>query len=97
MAQSDSRTVNDAYLCIITNTHMSSTRTLADLKPGEWGVISRFTDEELSLKLLEMGCLPGCMVQMNQAAPLGCPLCITIGNGQLSLRKEEAAGVLIEA
>jgi ferrous iron transport protein A len=75
---------------------MSSTRTLADLKPGEWGVISKFTDEELSLKLLEMGCLPGCKVQMNQSAPFGCPLCITIGEGQLSMRKEEAEGVIIE-
>jgi len=50
----------------------------------------------LSLKLLEMGCLPGCKVQMNQSAPFGCPLCITIGEGQLSMRKEEAEGVIIE-
>ena len=32
---------------------------LADLKIGEKGEIVGFTDELLSLKLLEMGCLPG--------------------------------------
>jgi ferrous iron transport protein A len=74
----------------------NNARTLADLKPGERGVVSRFTDEELSLKLLEMGFLPGCVVEMSHFAPLGCPVCIMIGTCQLSLRKEEARVVVLE-
>ena len=33
-------------------------KTVADLKIGEKGIIVSFNDEVLSLKLLEMGCLP---------------------------------------
>ena len=33
-------------------------KTIASLKIGESGVVSGFTDELMSLKLLEMGCLP---------------------------------------
>jgi ferrous iron transport protein A len=75
---------------------MDSKHTLADLKPGETGVIKGFDDEELSLKLLEMGCLPGASVTMSHSAPLGCPICINVGGCLLSLRKEEAAEVLLQ-
>ncbi len=70
-------------------------RTLAHMKKGEIGVISGFSDEQLSIKLMEMGCLPGAMVRFNFAAPLGDPICITVAGYELSLRLEEAATVLI--
>jgi ferrous iron transport protein A len=65
------------------------------MKKGEIGVISGFSDEQLSIKLMEMGCLPGAMVRFNFAAPLGDPICITVAGYELSLRLEEAATVLI--
>lgn len=70
-------------------------KTLADLRPGETGVIASFKDEELSLKLLEMGCLPGSTVSLSHTAPLGCPICISVGTCLLSLRKEEASQVIL--
>lgn len=71
-------------------------RTLADLKSGEAGTIQRFTDSLMSLKLLEMGLLPGAKVVMNRAAPLGCPVVFSVDGYQLSLRREEAGTVVID-
>ena len=63
--------------------------------PGETGVISGFTDEFLSLKLMEMGLLPGTAVQFNFTAPFGDPICISISDYDLSLRLEEAATISV--
>ncbi|MFA0962198.1 ferrous iron transport protein A [Roseivirga sp. BDSF3-8] len=72
-------------------------KSVADLKPGERGVISGFTDSHLSLKLLEMGCLPGTEVRMNYAAPLGDPICIKVAGYNLSLRIDEAQIIILES
>jgi ferrous iron transport protein A len=67
------------------------------LKVGEKAKIVNFHDAHLSLKLLEMGFLPGTLVRLESVAPLGCPICVAIGsNYHLSLRKSEAATVEIE-
>lgn len=71
-------------------------RSVADLKPGEKGVISGFVDELLSLKLLEMGCLPGSEVTMSFVAPLGDPIAIHISGYNLSLRVDEASTITLE-
>jgi ferrous iron transport protein A len=34
-------------------------KNLSNLNPGEKAVIDSFSDKELALKLMEMGCLPG--------------------------------------
>jgi len=61
---------------------------LADLKIGEKGEIVGFTDELLSLKLLEMGCLPGTEVVLTHLAPFGDPIAIRVsGSYTLSMRR----------
>lgn len=74
-----------------------SVRTVSDLRKGEKGVIKSIINKSMSLKLLEMGCLPGCQVRMDAVAPFGDPVCINVG-GQycLSLRLNEAAAIEIE-
>jgi ferrous iron transport protein A len=70
---------------------------LADLKIGEKGEIVGFTDELLSLKLLEMGCLPGTEVVLTHLAPFGDPIAIRVsGSYILSMRREEAETMLIK-
>ena len=69
---------------------------LAELKQGEEGVINSFSDTEISLKLMEMGCLPGEKVSIERSAPLGDPIAISISGYLLSVRKEEAETVLIQ-
>jgi ferrous iron transport protein A len=70
-----------------------ATRTAADLKIGEKGVICCFSDQEMSLKLLEMGCLPGSEIELRSKAPFGDPVCIKVLGYNLSMRLEEAATI----
>jgi len=62
---------------------------------GETAVISGFTDEEISVKLLEMGFLPGTAVRFNFKAPLGDPICVSVTGLDLSLRISEASTITI--
>ncbi|BDD06080.1 FeoA family protein [Aureibacter tunicatorum] len=71
-------------------------KTIADMKVGEKAVIAGFKEDLLSLKLLEMGCLPGEKVEMSLVAPLGDPIAVTVSNYQLSLRRDEASIIYIE-
>ena len=71
-------------------------KTVADLKLEEKGIIHSFNDEELSLKLIEMGCLPGTEVIMKHMAPFGDPICIYVSGYKLSLRLEEASTIIID-
>ena len=70
-------------------------KSVAEMVPGETAVISGFTDDEISVKLLEMGFLPGTAVRFNFTAPLGDPVCVTVSGFDLSLRLEEASTISI--
>ena len=69
--------------------------SLASLKKGEKAIIEDFSDPELSIKLLEMGCTPGEKVELEKKAPLGDPIAINISGYVLSLRMSEAETVRI--
>ena len=75
----------------------TTTRLLSELKKGQKGLIDSFTDYDLSLKLLEMGCIPGEMIEVIRIAPLGDPIAISVAGYMLSLRKAEAATVRIKS
>ncbi|HEU4472950.1 MAG TPA: FeoA family protein [Flavisolibacter sp.] len=68
---------------------------LSELKPGERATIVRFESPELELKLMEMGCIPGEQLVIEQIAPLGDPISIRIAGYSLSLRKNEAHQILV--
>ena len=68
---------------------------MADMIPGETAMITGFSDPELSVKLLEMGFLPGTAVRFNFKAPLGDPVCVSVSGYDLSLRMAEAAVISI--
>jgi ferrous iron transport protein A len=70
-------------------------KNVAQMRPGEVAIVSGFTDEPLSIKLMEMGCLPGAPVRFNFTAPFGDPVCISVSGYELSLRLEEAATISI--
>ena len=69
---------------------------LSQLNPGESGTIVAFTDLEMSVKLMEMGCLPGEIVEVERFAPLGDPIAIRVVGYQLCLRKSEASIIIIQ-
>ena len=68
---------------------------LSELKSGEQATILSFDNSELELKLMEMGCLPGENVVVEQIAPLGDPISIRIAGYSLSLRKNEANQIFV--
>lgn len=70
-------------------------RNVAQMRPGEVAIISDLSDDLVSVKLMEMGCLPGATVRFNFSAPLGDPICISVSGYELSLRLEEAATISI--
>lgn len=71
-------------------------KSVANLRVGEQGIISSFKDKKMSLKLLEMGCLPGGEVKICCKAPLGDPICIKVSGYHLSLRLDEAATIILK-
>lgn len=70
--------------------------TLATLKIGQSATIQSFTDEFLSLKFIEMGCVPGEKIKLATIAPFGDPIAIEVSGYLLSIRKEDAATVLVK-
>ncbi len=70
-------------------------KKLSELKIGESGTIHSFENDDIFLKLMEMGCIPGEMVTVEQVAPLGDPISISVAGYQLSLRMNEADSILV--
>ena len=70
-------------------------KNLSELKLGTKAIIDSFSDKELALKLMEMGCLSGEKIHIERKAPLGDPIAISISGYVLSLRKAEAETILV--
>ena len=69
---------------------------VTQMKKGETRVIKEITDETLSLKLLEMGCIPGNRLTYIYKAPFGDPICVNVSGYELSLRLSEAQTITVE-
>ena len=70
--------------------------TIASLKKGEKAIIKEFDVEAIPLKLLEMGCLPGNIVELLQIAPFGDPLFLNINGSHLAIRMETAREIEVD-
>ncbi len=71
-------------------------KKLSELKVGKSAIIHSFSLDEIYIKLMEMGCLPGEKVRVEQMAPLGDPISISVSGYSLSLRLNEAENILVE-
>ncbi len=71
-------------------------RKLSTVKAGQCVRINSFTKNDLFLKLMEMGCLPGEIISIEKIAPLGDPISIKVSGYHLSLRLNEAETILVE-
>lgn len=69
---------------------------LSELKPGASGVIQAFDENETKIKLMEMGCIPGEPIIIENIAPMGDPMAIQISGYSLSIRKKDAMHIWIE-
>ena len=72
--------------------------TLGDLQTGHRARITGFTDASTSYrrKLLAMGLTPGAELSVTRLAPMGDPVEISVRGFAMSLRRGEAAAVLVE-
>ncbi len=65
--------------------------TLSRLKPGAAGCVAQVAgDDDISLRLMEMGLVPGTSLRVVGVAPLGDPMEIELRGYRLSLRRTEA-------
>jgi ferrous iron transport protein A len=71
-------------------------KRLSELEPGESGVIKEFEQDDIFLKLMEMGFIPGEIVVVEQVAPLGDPIAIQVAGYAVSLRLNEASKIVVE-
>lgn len=72
------------------------TKKLSELKPGQRAIIRRFSSQDIHLKLMEMGCLPGESISVEQVAPLGDPVSVHVAGYTLSLRLDEAEHIVVD-
>lgn len=71
-------------------------KRLSEIGVGNKVVIHSIDNDDVFLKLMEMGCVPGETVKVEKVAPLGDPLSISIAGYLLSLRLDEAEKILVE-
>jgi Fe2+ transport system protein FeoA len=73
-------------------------KTLNDLTVGQKAVIRRIKGNAvLRKRLLVMGVVPGTEVVIENVAPLGDPVDVALKGFHLSLRREEAQNIDVEA
>jgi len=73
-------------------------RTLSELAVGQTAIVRHVRGERrTTVRLLEMGLVPGTEVELRRRAPLGDPLELRVRGYALSIRKTEALGIEIDA
>lgn len=72
-------------------------KTLADLKPGESGLVGTVGGENaLHRHLLDMGLTPGVKVTLQKTAPMGDPVELRLRGYSLTLRLEDARKITLQ-
>lgn len=71
-------------------------KRLSELGIGKKAIIRSFEKDDIFIKLMEMGCIPGEMIRVEQIAPLGDPISISVSGYNLSLRLNEADQIFVE-
>lgn len=69
---------------------------LSEIGVGKTVIIKHFDKDEIFLKLMEMGCVPGEIIIIDQVAPMGDPISILVAGYHLSLRLDEADNIWVE-
>jgi len=71
-------------------------KKLSELKEGQTGIINSINEDDFFLKLMEMGFIPGESVSIEQVAPHGDPISVSVAGYKVSLRLNEAAHILVD-
>ena len=72
-------------------------RTLVNVDPGETArVVSVQGEGSASRRLMDMGLIRGTTIKVVRVAPLGDPIEVNLRGYMLTLRRSEAANVVVE-
>ncbi len=72
-------------------------KTLNDLNDGQIAKIGSYKlAQGVSRRLMELGLMPGVTVRFIKSAPLGDPIVLDVDGRQLSLRREDAAQIIVQ-
>ena len=72
--------------------------SVAQLQPGESGIVESVGGEgALHRHLLDMGITPGVRVTLHKTAPMGDPVEIHLRGYALTLRRDDAARIVLKA
>lgn len=71
-------------------------KRLSEIAAGKKVLIKEFESDDLFIKLMEMGCVPGETITVEKIAPFGDPISVTVAGYNLSLRINEASHILVE-
>ena len=71
-------------------------QNIAQLSIGQRATIVDFDIDSIPLKLIEMGCLPGNVVELLEIAPFGDPLFLSVNESHLAIRLETAILISVE-
>lgn len=75
---------------------MTCLKRLHELNPGDSGEIEMIDGADaLSQRLMAMAMLPGASVHVMRVAPFGDPMMLRVGECRISVRRTDAARVLI--
>ena len=88
---------SNASETVISDPGQAAICSLAMLRQGERAVIRKIRAKgTLRKRLVEMGVIPGAMVEVERVAPMGDPVEVKLRGYHLSLRKEEVESVEVE-
>ena len=71
-------------------------KKLSEIKIGKAVIIRGLENDDIFLKLMEMGCVPGETVVVEKIAPFKDPISVSVAGYILSLRLDEAQHILVE-
>jgi ferrous iron transport protein A len=73
------------------------TQHLNEMQPDNWGtIVSVGGDCRLRRRLMAMGVTPGARLVIRKFAPLGDPIEIKVRDYSLSIRRKDAASILVD-
>ncbi|MEJ7610106.1 MAG: FeoA family protein [Ferruginibacter sp.] len=71
-------------------------KKLSEIRIGKEVIIRAFENDDIFLKLMEMGCVPGERITVEKIAPFKDPISVSVAGYTLSLRLNEAEHILVE-
>ena len=76
---------------------MSDQKSLGQLAIGESAILDEMAlPEAASMRLQEMGLLPGASIRLVRRAPLGCPMEFEVAGSRLAIRVSDASNIFVQ-